>query len=43
MVLGSRGAGARRPEPRELRFWAAVWLSIAAAIVALAIAIALAQ
>jgi hypothetical protein len=43
MALGSRGAGARRPDPIELRFWAAVWLSIAAAIVALAIAIALVQ
>lgn len=43
MVLGSRKKGEPRPDPRELQFWAAVWLSIAAAILALGIALALVQ
>ena len=43
MILGSSGAGAPRPERREVRFWAAVWLLIAAAFLALGVAIALAQ
>jgi hypothetical protein len=43
MVLGSTGSRAPRPEQREVRFWAAVWLLIAAAFVALGVAIALAQ
>jgi hypothetical protein len=43
MVFGSRKKGEPRPERRELRFWAAVWLSIAAAILALGVALALVQ
>jgi hypothetical protein len=43
MVFGSRKKGEPRPERRELQFWAAVWLSIAAAILALGVALAVAQ
>jgi hypothetical protein len=43
MVFGSRKKGEPRPERRELQFWAVVWLSIAAAILALGVALALTQ
>jgi hypothetical protein len=43
MVFGSRKRGEPRPERRELQFWAAVWLSIAAAILALGVALAFVQ
>jgi hypothetical protein len=43
MVFGSRKKGEARPERRELQFWAAVWLSIAAALLALGVALALVQ
>jgi hypothetical protein len=43
MVFGSRKKGEPRPERRELQFWAAVWLSIAAVIFALGVALALVQ
>ena len=43
MVLGSRKKGEPRPERRELQFWAAVWLSIAVAVLALGVALAFVQ
>jgi hypothetical protein len=42
MILGSSSRSAPRPDRRELRFWAAVWLLIAGAFLALGLAIALA-